>query len=336
MFHQHIRSIAFHVAGWVVYLLVLYLGAQNPDHFFWVNTAATIIPLIILFYLNLCLVFPKFLAKRKYILLVSILVLTDLLCIALRLFLSDIFLSSQVNSFTDRFFSPVPFWNQFRVNLLFTGISFAYWHARNNYLIQKNQQALEREVLTARLSSLKHQINPHFLYNTLSFIYTKSLPYSPELAGSIARLSDLMRYSLGESEPDGKTNLAKEIAHIRNFIDIQQMRFNNNLHVLFETSGDILPYRIMPLLLITFVENAFKHGKLDDRNNPVTIHLDVCKQALQFRIRNKKANWEKDPAHGIGLDNVRNRLQLAYPRQHELYISDDKEEFYVNLKINHQ
>jgi two-component system, LytTR family, sensor kinase len=336
MFQQGIRSVAAHIAGWVLYLLILVLGAQSTDQSFWFNTIATIIPLIILFYLNVSLIFPQLLVTRKYFLLVIALALVDLLCVALRLLLADQFFSPPANAFVDRFFSAVPFWNQFRVNLLFIGISFAYWYAQNNYRIKKNQEALEKEVLAARLSSLKHQINPHFLYNTLSFIYTKSLSHSTELAGSIARLSDLMRYSLSEADPDGKACLEKEVSHIRNFIDIQQMRFDNNLHVLFETSGDIRQFRIMPLLLITFVENAFKHGQLNDRNSPVDIRLNVDHKALHFYIRNKKIFGEKDPAHGIGLNNVCSRLQLAYPQQHELNISDTVDEFFVDLKINRQ
>ena len=334
--YQRIRFIAFHIAGWVLYVLILYLGAQSTDHSFWFNSIATIIPLIILFYLNVYLIFPNLLATRRFALLVIALGLVDMLCVGLRLVLADQFFSPPVNGFVDRFFSPVPFWNQFRVNLLFIGISFAYWFARNNYRIKKNQELLEKEVLAAKLSSLKHQINPHFLYNTLSFIYTKSLSHSSELAGSIARLSDLMRYSLGEADPDGKTCLEKEITHIRNFIGIQQMRFDNNLHVLFEIAGDIRQFRIMPLLLITFVENAFKHGQLNDRNFPVHIRLDVNPQALQFHIRNKKILGYKDTSHGIGLSNVYNRLRLAYPQQHELYISDTHDEFFVDLKINRQ
>jgi two-component system, LytTR family, sensor kinase len=335
MYHRF-QTITFHITGWVAYVLILYLGAQSTDHSFWFNTIATIIPLIILFYLNVYLIFPHLLAARKFTLLVIALGVVDMLSVALRLLLADQFFSPAANGFVDRFFSPVPFWNQFRVNLLFIGISFAYWYARNNYRIKKDQEALEKEVLAARLSSLKHQINPHFLYNTLSFIYTKSLSHSSELAGSIAKLSDLMRYSLGEADPDGKTCLEKEIMHIQNFIGIQQMRFDNNLHVLFETSGDTRQCRIMPLLLITFVENAFKHGRLNDKNSPVHIRLDVNPQALQFHIRNKKVFGEKDPTHGIGLNNVSHRLQLAYPQQHELYISNTQDEFFVDLKINHQ
>src|SRR5688572_22356429 len=115
MFQQGFRSVAFHITGWVVYLLILVLGAQSTDRSFWFNTIATIIPLIILFYLNVSLIFPQLLATRKYVLLVIALAMVDMLCVALRLLLADQFSSASANGFMDRFFSAVPFWNQFRV-----------------------------------------------------------------------------------------------------------------------------------------------------------------------------------------------------------------------------
>jgi two-component system, LytTR family, sensor kinase len=241
---------------------------------------------------------------------------------------------SGINNFIDNIFSPVLFWNQFRVNLLFIGISFAYWFAGKSYRAEKNQQRFEREILAAKLSALKNQINPHFLYNTLSFIYTKSLPFSGQLAGAIAKLSEMMRYSLDETDADGRVSLEQEVLHIKNFIDIQQMRFDDRLNISFTIDGDLHQCRVMPLLLITFVENAFKHGKLNDANYPLYIRLSTVQRLLSFDVRNRKANWKKEEAHGIGLENVRKRLALVYPQQHELNIQDREEEFIVNLKIN--
>jgi two-component system LytT family sensor kinase len=243
---------------------------------------------------------------------------------------------SNLSHFIDNIFSPVLFWNQFRVNLLFIGISFAYWFAKRSYRAEKDQQQLEREILDARLSALRNQINPHFLYNTLSFIYTKSLPYSEQLAGAIAKLSEMMRYSLGETEADGKVLLEKEVLHIKNFIAIQQMRFDHQLKIAFNIRGELCQCRIMPLLLITFVENAFKHGKLNDPHYPLEIRLMANLQQLEFEVRNRKAPWKKEEAHGIGLENVRKRLELLYPQQHVLRIQEEADEFRVHLEINLQ
>ena len=230
-------------------------------------------------------------------------------------------------------FSPVMFWNQFRVNLLFIGISFAYWYAQRNYKVEKDKQRLDKEILDARLSALKNQINPHFLYNTLSYLYTRSLPYSTELSGAIAKLSEMMRYSLGEIGDDGKVPLEKEIAHMQNFIEIHQLRFNNTLEICFVTEGDFTGYRIMPLLLITFVENAFKHGKLNDAHHPLKIRLSVLEKHIDFIIQNKQLNPVKERSNGIGLENIRNRLKLAYLGQHEFTIENNSDEFVVNLKL---
>ena len=323
-----------HVAAWIIYVLILFLGTDKPDLAFWTNSISTIVPIIIFFYLNIYVLFPKFLQTRKILLLITSLIVFNFCTICLRLLLVMFLQGSGIDNFIHNILSPVVFWNQFRVNLLFIGISFAYWYAVKNYRSEKNQQLLKQEILDARLNGLKNQINPHFLYNTLSFIYTKSLPYSAELAGAIAKLSDMMRYSLSDVEIDGKVPIEKEITHINNFIEIQQLRYDNKLKVDFKTSGDISQYRVMPLLLITFVENAFKHGKLNDADSPLHIRLSVSGRKMDFEIKNKKAKWTKEKAHGIGLENVRNRLALAYPGQHELAIKDTEEDYIVSVKIN--
>ncbi|MEO6729673.1 MAG: histidine kinase [Ferruginibacter sp.] len=331
--HFNHKIVLAHVAAWIIYVLILFLGTDKPGLAFWTNTISTIVPIIIFFYLNIALLFPKFLQTRKTFLLISSLIVFNFCTICLRLLLVMFLQGAGIDNFMQSILSPVLFWNQFRVNLLFIGISFAYWYAVKNYRSEKSQQQLKQEILDARLNGLKNQINPHFLYNTLSFIYTKSLPYSTELAGAIAKLSDMMRYSLSDVGIDGKVPLEKEITHINNFIEIQQLRFDNKLKVAFETVGDISQYRAMPLLLITFVENAFKHGKLNDADAPLSIRLHVSGQKMDFEIKNKKARGKKEKAHGIGLENVRNRLGLAYPGQHELTIRDTEEDYFVSLKI---
>ena len=322
-----------HVAAWMVYVLILLLGTDKPDLKFWTNTISTIIPIIIFFYLTIFFLFPKFLRSKRYVILVMLLAVFNFGTICLRLLLVTLFQQSGIDNFLTNIFSPVAFWNQFRVNLLFTGISFAYWYALKNYKSEKDQQLLQREVLDARLSALKNQINPHFLYNTLSLIYTKALSHSEELAAAIAKLSEMMRYSLGEAGSDGKVSLVNEINHIKNFIEIQQMRFENNLNIRLEADGKIDGCRVMPLLLITFIENAFKHGELNNAEHPLQIRIHVSDQLLDFEIQNGKAKGNKERAHGIGLQNIRNRLALSYPGKHELTIQDTPQDFFVNLKL---
>ena len=327
------KIIGIHLSVWIFYILILLLGTDNPGFLFWSNTIGTLIPVCLLFYVNVGWLFPKYLFRQKFIPLIIFLILCNLAAICLRLLLTTLFQEKSFNNFIPNIFSPVLFWNQFRVNLLFIGVSFAYWFAKKNYQSERNQQRLEKEILDARLMSLKNQINPHFLYNTLSLFYTKSLGYSEELATAIARLSDMMRYSLAEIGADGKVPLDKEIKHLENFIEIQQMRFSNKLKICFEIEGDMAQHRIMPLLLITFVENSFKHGVLNDPDCPLTIQLHAKNHELHFKVKNKKKKMERQTNDSIGLTNVRNRLQRAYPYNHEFTINDNEESFSIHLKL---
>ena len=327
------KIMGIHIAAWMVYMLIIVLGTTNSGFNFWVNTICGMIPVILLFYFNVYFLFPKFLQQKKFLQLIGLLVVFNFITICLRHVLITFMQQNPLNNLWTSMFSPVMFWNQFRVNLLFIGISFAYWYAQKNYKIEKDKQRLDKEVLDARLSSLKNQINPHFLYNTLSFLYTKSLPYSAELSGAIAKLSEMMRYSLGEVGDDGKVPLEKEVAHMQNFIEIHQLRFNNTLKICFDAEGDFTQYRIIPLLLITFVENAFKHGKLNDAAHPLKIRLSVSEKNMDFIIQNKQLNGLKERSNGIGLENIRNRLKLSYPGQHDLVIENNGDEFTVNLKL---
>ncbi|HAD14804.1 MAG TPA: hypothetical protein DCF33_20445, partial [Saprospirales bacterium] len=128
-------------------------------------------------------------------------------------------------------------------------------------ILQEQKLQLEMEKSQANFNFLKAQINPHFLHNTLNFLYAKSLPYSEELSEGILTLSDIMRYALDEqTRQDGKALLADEVEHVNNVIKINQLRFENQLQVHFTVQGSLEGLRIAPFVLITLVENAFKHG----------------------------------------------------------------------------
>jgi LytS/YehU family sensor histidine kinase len=221
-----------------------------------------------------------------------------------------------------------------RINLLFTGISLAYWYGKRSIAIERNQQRLEKEISEAQLMLLKNQISPHFLYNTLSFLYTKALPLSKDLSDAIAKLSEMMRYSLTEIGKDDKVPVEKEITHLENFIEIHQLRFNRELNIKLVIEGDTTQHKIMPLLLITFVENAIKHGKVHDPEHPLLIKMKMEKGIFNFFIKNKKTNGLKEKSSGIGLRNIKSRLSLSYPDAHKLEIIESSEDYSVCLTIN--
>lgn len=201
-------------------------------------------------------------------------------------------------------------------------------------ILEAQKLQLEIEKSHANLNFLKAQINPHFLHNTLNFLYAKSLPYSPELSEGILTLSDIMRYALSEGNlKNGQAALRDEIEHLRNVIKIHQLRYNNNLHVSFEVNGVVNGATIIPFVLITIAENAFKHGDLKSTDYPIVIKLTVDANGLRFYCRNKKKTGPKELSTGIGLDNIKKRLDLAYQDQYTLDIKDERELYTTQLTI---
>ncbi len=202
-------------------------------------------------------------------------------------------------------------------------------------ILEAQKMQLEVDKSQANFKFLKSQINPHFLHNTLNFLYAKSLPYSAELSEGILTLSDIMRYALNEAAgSDDKAPLKDEIEHVRNVIKINQLRFSNNLHVNFEVNGMVNGAEIIPFVLITIVENAFKHGDLQKPEYPIDIKLDIDHHHLIFYCRNKKKSGPKEISTGLGLDNIRNRLDYAYGKNYSLLIKDEAEFYTTTLTID--
>jgi sensor histidine kinase YesM len=202
-------------------------------------------------------------------------------------------------------------------------------------ILEAQKLQLEVDKSQANFKFLKSQINPHFLHNTLNFLYAKSLPYSAELSEGILTLSDIMRYALNEAAgSDDKAPLKDEIEHVRNVIKINQLRFSNNLNVNFEVNGVVNGAEIIPFVLITIVENAFKHGDLQRPEFPIEIRLTIDNRHLIFYCRNKKKSGPKEISTGLGLDNIRNRLDYAYGKEYSLLIKDEAELYTTTLTIN--
>jgi LytS/YehU family sensor histidine kinase len=201
-------------------------------------------------------------------------------------------------------------------------------------ILEAQKMQLEVEKSLANFNFLKAQINPHFLHNTLNFLYAKSLPYSSELSEGILTLSDIMRYALSEGNAkDGKAPLKDEIEHVRNVIKINQLRFSNNLNVKFNVEGVVNGATIIPFVLITLVENAFKHGDLKSTEYPIEINLFIDHSKLSFYCRNKKKNGPKELSTGIGLDNIQKRLDLAYGKDYSLNVKDEADFYTTELTI---
>ena len=210
--------------------------------------------------------------------------------------------------------------------------AFVREQARENQL---QIQLLEQAKTQAELAFLRTQINPHFLYNTLNYLYATAYPVSEPLAEAVLRLADLMRYLLHES-PDDRVELSREVEYLDNYLALHRLRFEENFFVHFEQTG--LPpdgQRVAPLLLIPLVENALKHGVVHQAAHPVEIRLALpAPGRLAFTVRNRISPHQKDATTGVGLPNIRRRLALLYPGRHALRVHDDGLTYEAQLELS--
>lgn len=197
---------------------------------------------------------------------------------------------------------------------------------------EKEKIALLTEKLNAENAFLKNQLNPHFLFNTLNNIYSLALNHSPKTPEAVMKLSELMRYMLYESNQE-KVSLHTELTYLKNFIELQKLRYSGQTFIDFEVIGDVSSQQIAPLMLIPFVENAFKHGSVQDANHPLSIKLLVSQNNLSFAVQNQTVNQNKDKFGGIGLENIKKRLKLIYPENYALEIKNDAETYSTELNL---
>lgn len=193
---------------------------------------------------------------------------------------------------------------------------------------------LERDNLQMELKELRSQVSPHFLFNSLNSVYRMAETGHLETAPTIQRLSNLLRYLLYQSR-DEEILLEHELNFIRDFVELGRVRFGQSVVINFEVDSTIDPFRIPPLMLIPFVENAFKHGPERSRKNAwIDIKITVKDEQLIFTVRNGVNTMARKPEYGgVGLPNVKRRLELNYPDRYVLDIRSPEDEFIVELKL---
>lgn len=192
----------------------------------------------------------------------------------------------------------------------------------------------QQEKLSAELSFLKAQINPHFIFNTLNSLYAMALDGSKDMADAVAKLSGIMRYVLNDA-PQEYVSLEKEIEHIKSYVELQQYRFEDTVDILFEIEGDTKGKKIAPLLLIPFIENAFKHGVNPEEESKIQIQICITKTQLMLYVSNNKVlHTDEHDKSGIGLENTRNRLNLLYGGKFLLAIKDTEKSYSVSLSLD--
>jgi two-component system LytT family sensor kinase len=205
-----------------------------------------------------------------------------------------------------------------------------YFFAESWYNNQYLKQELEKERSAAELAFLRSQLNPHFLFNTINDIYSLTYQKSEQAPEALLKLAELLRYMLREGS-ESFMPLNAETRYLENLIELQLISAKGHACINFNTIGYIGEQKVASLLFVSFVENAFKHGVLNDPIAPVNIHLSAANDSITFHVDNKKNNAKKDKTGGIGLYNVQRRLELIYPGKHKLNITDGNEFYTVNL-----
>ncbi|WP_164974316.1 sensor histidine kinase [Filimonas effusa] len=198
---------------------------------------------------------------------------------------------------------------------------------------EKRREELEKEKLNAELGFLKSQVNPHFLFNSLNSIYALARRKADETQEAILQLSQMMRYMIYESNTN-TVALEKELDYLQNYIDLKKLRLPATVNINYTIEGSPSGHAIEPMLLIPFVENAFKHGISYSQNCYVEIKITVMQQKLILAVSNKIFHQHHAEVGGIGLENVKKRLALLYPQpMHSLYITEENNIYSVSLTI---
>ncbi len=289
-------------------------------------------------YLNLRVMIPLLLNHKKYLLYFFALVIVIALMGAIHLFtfqqlsdwlFPDFYLISYIST---RYL--ILYFSVYLILPTLLHLSKSWFRLRET---ERRMMNMEKEKVQAELSALKSQIHPHFLFNSLNNLYGLSLKQSPLLPDLLLKLSEVLRYMIYEANTE-VVPLSREIQFIRDYVDIQLLRIERKEIVHLHVEGDIEDQALAPLIFINFIENAFKHG-LRDKEATAFIHINILifPQSVQLDIRNNAPHSSSaDPfeSDGIGLDNVRKRLQLRYPDKHHLEISHSKDVFNVTLTID--
>lgn len=215
--------------------------------------------------------------------------------------------------------------------MVYTSLGIIYFYvqdSRERELQRKNLEILNKK---NELAFLRSQINPHFLFNTLNNIYSLVYQKSDKALLAMDKLTRLLRYAL--YEPSEKVKLDKEIAYIRDYIDLQCLRYEKAIPLVLEIEEGLHGYEVLPFSFITFVENAFKHGELQDPKKPLHIHFYQDLGELVFAMENHISHPQKSETSSIGLDNIQKRLNLSYAGKHHLEIKDEGGKYKVKLRL---
>ncbi|MCH2021249.1 MAG: histidine kinase [Saprospiraceae bacterium] len=332
------KRVVYHSFIWATYMLILLLLDGSDEGFGLIlrNTLIHVFFLILIVYFNYLYLIPRFLSKKYFIIYLFLIIFTAVLVTPIEIVCLywNIWENGNINTQIELLEKQSGHFIFIFSTLI---ISTLLKITKEWFFQQAIQKDLENKNLQSELSFLKSQINPHFLFNTLNNIYALSLKKSDKAPEIVLRLSEMMRYMLYKSN-EKKVPLEQEIQYIQNYLALEKTRYGNKAKIEFECTGDSPKnYNIVPLLFITFLENSFKHGLSQSITEGFVIcKLHIEKNRINFQLENSKTT-EKDDRYfqgGIGLKNVKRRLELLYNSKFKLHIQETKDIYTVNLKID--
>lgn len=355
---KRIDRIKRHLVFWLVWGLYFgMLHAANPflkpeasyfrrTQFAYAETFLQIIPQVIVAYLILYFVVPMYTRERKIVSPVFWGIVSWFACGFLNLFMiqklnpvilewllpDDLLVNTQRAPQVSRFMALLSTW---KGALSGTAFVVGIHYIKQWYLKEQRNLQLIKENTEAQLQLLTAQIHPHFLFNTLNNIFSQTQTESPKGSKMIMALSDMLRYILYEGNKP-LVPLKQELEMIREYIELEKIRYGNKLDVHVRTPVNMDDLYIAPLLLLPFVENCFKHGTSKMLQNPwISFTMELKETRMQMKLMNGKAPRAEEERRtpGIGIQNVRQRLELLYKDKYEMQITEDEEVFVVDLQV---
>lgn len=341
LFRKIVQNRVFlHTLFWAIsfYILLQHFSiSQKVTIIDYLFTALFHISILCAVYINLYFLIPKFLNEQNYLKYIFSLIALFGLFYGIHVFTFDV-LSELIfpNYYIIVFYDYIELLKYFAVYL---GLTSLFVLSKSWIDLADSKKKLaekEKELIHNELKALKAQVNPHFLFNSLNSIYALAIQKSDHAPEVILKLSNVLRYMIYESNEQG-VKLNKEIDFIKNYMDLQKLRTNNPGTVTLDITGRVKNQKIAPLILIVFIENAFKHGvKGDTVNQFIRISINVSDTEIHFVSENNIGHvdeTENSEYNGLGLENVKRRLELLYNENYELKLSETSDTFIVELKI---
>ncbi|MFN7117674.1 MAG: sensor histidine kinase [Saprospiraceae bacterium] len=333
---NHRLELLLHLGIWTLFILVhaLIFTRFLTFEISLLRSFANVVPMALIFYINFILI-NRYLEKRDYLRYGIF-----LLC----LFLAATLLRTEINMLFPDIRKEVIVLEERQgwgigaaiTNLSVLILSIFYQILYNRYRNEQRNLAIINEQKEAQLQFLRAQINPHFLFNTLNNIYALAVTKSDKTAEMVLKLSNLLRYVIYDGKAE-QVELKREVEHIQEFIHLFQMKSETSLAINFTVKGNLNFIKIEPMILIPIVENCFKHCDFDTNMHAfIKIDLVMDNNILHFQTINTKndQDLQKDKVGGVGLENIRKRLEMKYKDQHQLIIERQKDQFLVDLTLH--